>query len=141
MKKRNYEKFSLLFIFLFIVIFWEMLFVLFLFKSPLNKFREFSCVVFKDRILQIVVSDDDLRLIESNHKFFINDISYNYSVKNIERNVLRRNKKYYHFILIEHEKIDKLNSNETISIFIFDKKISAINMFKIIWKEDVDGET
>lgn len=138
MKLRKYERLNLLiFTIIFLLILEVVFFVIIFFrKTPI--YNKFSSVVVKDDIVSIIVSQDELKLFYDNKYIYVGDYRKVFKRVSITRNILKRNKKSYHEVLIKFSFDKKYKVNDIIEISVVRGKISSISIFKIIWKEDSD---
>lgn len=132
--KKNYEKNKLLIfscILLFIMIF---LFVLFLFDKKFVVYRNISGVVFSDNIVTFLVDDNELKLFIKNNVVYFFDKRKKFEIKQIDKNVLERNGKKYHYLYLKINIPKNYKVNDIFDISIVEKYKRYIEMFKIIWE-------
>lgn len=133
--KRKYEKnelivfFSILFFILIIIV------CLFLWYKKISIYKTFSGIVYKDNVLEVVVSVDDLKLFYKNEVIYIEDKSYKLDILKVDENILKREGKKYSSVFINVKFTDMYKLNDVITFSIREKGIRLIEIFKIIWEE------
>lgn len=133
--KRKYEKnelivfFSILFFILIIIV------CLFLWYKKISIYKTFSGIVYKDNVLEVVVSVDDLKLFYKNEVIYIEDKSYKLDILKVDENILKRGGKKYSSVFINVKFTDMYKLNDVITFSIREKGMRLIEIFKIIWEE------
>ena len=140
MKKKNYEQISLLILFIIITYIFFGVFLLSINNIKINTFKVFNGIVLKDDLLQLLVTTKELELFQDNKFIYIDNKKYEFKIREVNRDLVKRKEISYHSILIEWKYNNDLKVNDIVDFSIFYKKISLLEMFKIIWKEDLDGE-
>lgn len=125
--KNNYELFNKV-IYLIIMYFILLIIcVVLVFNIKISTYDIYSGVFIGDNILEVVT--DNKKIFDRNKTIFINNRKLIYKKILIEKDVLT--KKY--IITLKLNKT-KYKSNEIIFFSIFNKKISLVELFEIIWK-------
>ena len=133
--KKKYEKnelilfFSIMFFILIIIVF------IFLWYKKISVYKIFSGVVYKDNVLEVIVSEDDLKLFFKNNVIYIEDKSYKLDILKVNKNILKREEMKYSSVFINIEFTDMYKLNDVIMLSIRDKGVRLIEIFKIIWEE------
>lgn len=133
--KKKYEKnelilfFSIMFFILIIIVF------IFLWYKKISVYKIFSGVVYKDNVLEVIVSEDDLKLFYKNKVIYIEDKSYKLDILKVNKNILKREVMKYSSVFINIEFTDMYKLNDVIMLSIRDKGVRLIEIFKIIWEE------
>lgn len=133
--KKKYEKnelilfFSIMFFILIIIVF------IFLWYKKISVYKIFSGVVYKDNVLEVIVSEDDLKLFYKNKVIYIEDKSYKLDILKVNKNILKREEMKYSSVFINIEFTDMYKLNDVIMLSIRDKGVRLIEIFKIIWEE------
>ena len=133
--KKKYEKnelilfFSIMFFILIIIVF------IFLWYKKISVYKIFSGVVYKDNVLEVIVSEDDLKLFYKNKVIYIEDKSYKLDILKVNKNILKREEMKYSSVFINIEFTDMYKLNDVIILSIRDKGVRLIEIFKIIWEE------
>lgn len=133
--KKKYEKnelilfFSIMFFILIIIVF------IFLWYKKISVYKIFSGVVYKDNVLEVIVSEDDLKLFYKNKVIYIEDKSYKLDILKVNKNILKREGMKYSSVFINIEFTDMYKLNDVIMLSIRDKGVRLIEIFKIIWEE------
>lgn len=133
--KKIYEKDQLLLssIFLFLII--EVLFsFLFLFRN-FRTFQTFQGVVISESYIKSYLDSKALKQILSIQTIFIDNKKVSYEIIEIQKKVLRKNKKWYHEVLIRCKFSRKYHENDTLMITYQTKKEKIYTIFRSCWKE------
>lgn len=134
--KRNYEKNSLLIIMVFIfVIFLIMTIVIYLRKNY-RMYEKIEAVVITNNYVKSYIDSRMLEKLKSSSKFYIDNRIYNYKIIEINKNVMKKDNKKYHGILMEVKIPNKYKDNDTLVISVFGNKNKIYNMFKKCWESD-----
>lgn len=132
MKSRKYEQKGLLCCFIFILLFFITLFIIFLFYSKYYSYLKYNGILINKNIVLVLVEDDNLKYFYQN-KYIQDDANkYSYKVKQVTKNVLTKNKNFYHEVLLKINFSTNLYKDQDIIEFsIKKKKIHTYNIFKI----------
>lgn len=134
--KKNYEKWSLWIVLVIGTYLLLALFISFISFTKINTYKRFQGVSIKENMLEVVIPSKDLELFEDNSCLYIKNKKYKYTIKEVNRNMVKDG----HILLLEIKNIKNEKGKEIISFSIFHKKVKIRKMFEIIWKEDLDGE-
>lgn len=135
MKLRNYEKrCGILFL---IIIFFITIcgLVIYTFFFKVNSYYLIRGVVFKDDLLEVMVSDKELKMLYKNGYVYIKDKEYNYNISDIILNALERDENNYNIVYIEC-KLDNEKENDIVDLVFLDERVYLFKMFELIWKGD-----
>ena len=139
MNHKNYEKYYSLFILIsFIILLITFLFYLFL-NSTISKYLSIQGVFNDSNILEVFVLKSDYDLLCDNSTLYLDHKKYSYKLENISK--LSINGKKYYSVQLSIKGKTKYRVGDITSIRLFLKKEKFINIFKIIWKDDLDGKT
>lgn len=129
--KNNYENFIYIKYLLFIFILLECLVLFSLFNIKINKYKVLNGIVIDKNRVEIVIKHSDKKLFDSNKNIYIDNKKYSYNIDLITKNVVNN----YDSIIVEL-KTGKCKKNDVIKISILDYRVSLIDIFKVIWKEE-----
>lgn len=136
--KKRYEKNDLIVgssVVFFLIVF---LFLIFLIRNHVVLYEKFNGVVSKEDVLQLVLSDEELKLFYKNQVFYIEGKKKKYKILKIEEAVVKRKGDTYNQVFIETNISNMLKVNDVVEISIMKKNVKSINLFKIIWGGDLD---
>ena len=111
-----------------VVIVLFIIFIIIIFKVKIDTFHKINLIYTNNNIFQVIVNDKELSMIKNNNSIYINDRNYFYRIYKINRNIY---KNHYHEIFIKTNSKSKYKSLDVFNGYLFDKKISIIDMF---WK-------
>ena len=135
MKLRNYEKrCGILFLItiFFIAICGLVIYTVF-FK--VNSYYLIRGVVFKDDLLEVMVSDEELKILHKNGHLYIKDKEYDYNISDVILDALVRDKNNYNIVYIEC-KLDNEKENDIVDLVFLDERVYLFKIFELIWKGD-----
>lgn len=133
MKLKNYEK-TFLINFLSILIIIVFIVSLLLFKIKfIRTYSSISSTVVKNNLIYFLVDDKQLSYLHNNKYFIANGKKYLINIEQINKNVLKRNEKNYHSVLLKVNLNKKYKENDFIKILLFNKKIDVYSMIKTVW--------
>lgn len=135
MKLRNYEKrCGILFLItiFFIAICGLVIYTIF-FK--VNSYYLIRGVVFKDDLLQMMVSDKELKILYKNGHVYIKDKEYDYNISDVILNALVKDENNYNIVYIEC-KLDNEKENDIVDLVFLDERVYLFKIFELIWKGD-----
>ena len=136
MKSRKYERVDLLFFMIVFLLVLEVMFFVILFFRKIPIYNKYSSVVIKDNVVSVIVSQEELKLFYDNQYLFVGDSRKRFKRVRVTRNILKRNKKSYHEVLIKFSFDKKYKVNDVIEISVVRGRLRGVSIFKIIWKED-----
>lgn len=136
--KKRYEKKDLIVgssVVFFLIVF---LFLIFLIRNHVVLYEKFNGIVSKEDVLQLVLSDEELKLFYKNQVFYIEGKKKKYKILKIEEAVVKRKGDTYNQVFIETNISNMLKVNDVVEISIMKKSVKSVNLFKIIWGGDLD---
>lgn len=134
MRPKNYEK-TFLINFVSILIIIVFIISLFLFKIKFIRiYSPISSTVVKNNLIYFLADDKQLSYLHNNKYFIANGKKYLINIEQINKNVLKRNEKNYHSVLLKVNLNKKYKENDFIKILLFNKKIDAYSMIKTVWR-------
>lgn len=134
--KLKYEcnQFVISIIVIFIIM--ELYFIIYMYSNKVRIYKITNSVVKSDKLIELVVNDQELKSLSSYKYIYIDNKRYLKNQNSLTKNILRRNSKYYHQLVLELELEKKYKVNDVIMITIYDKKEKIISIFKTCWKEN-----
>ncbi len=134
MKYRDYEKLgSIYFLFgLFLVLFIVCIIISFR-VSIIKKYQMLSGVYVGKNQVMILVSSRELSWFYRNNWILIDGRRVSFTIDRLNKDMIKREGVEYHQLFLGVE-IDSYTENDSVSVFIFQKKISFRFMFFDIWK-------
>lgn len=134
MKYRDYEKLgSIYFLFgLFLVLFIVCIIISFR-VSIIKKYQMLSGVCVGKNQVMILVSSRELSWFYRNNWILIDGRRVSFTIDRLNKDMIKREGVEYHQLFLGVE-IDSYTENDSVSVFIFQKKISFRFMFFDIWK-------
>ena len=139
MNYSRYERFGLLIFFIIILILFEIIFIINIMREKNELYISFSGVVMKNNIGLFIVNDKDMKILYKNKYLYFNGKRIKYSIEKITKDVIKKDNNKYNEILINFKfSKKKYKDNDVINISIRNEKEPIINMFKIIWKGEIN---
>lgn len=112
------------------------IFIWFLFNTKFNIYKKFSGVVYKEGVIELIVSDEELKLFYKNVDVFINDKKEKIKIRNINKDILERNGVSYNQVFLEVSFTNMYKVNDVIEISVLSSRDKLIKIFKVIWEGD-----
>lgn len=135
MNYSKFERFGLLIFFIFILILFEIIFVINIMREKNEIYISFSGVVMKNNIGLFIINDKDMKILYKNKYLYFNGKRNKYSIEKITKNVIKKNNNKYNEVLLKFKfSKKKYKDNDVIDISIRRDKEPIIKMFKIIWR-------
>lgn len=133
MKLKNYEKtFLINFLSILIIIVFSVSLLLFKIKF-IRTYSSISSTVVKNNLIYFLADNKQLSYLHNNKYFIANGKKYLINIEQINKNVLKRNEKNYHSVLLKVNLNKKYKENDFIKILLFNKKIDVYSMIKTVW--------
>lgn len=127
--KNKYEDFKISIFLIIILLIMEAILIIILINNRLSIYYVFNGIIYKDKCIQIVVDDAELKIINSNKALYFKNKKHFYEVIDIDRDIINN----YNLISLKVNIDGRVN--DIVSISVFSNRIRVIEMFKIIWKE------
>ncbi len=134
--KKNYENNQLIISLSFIFLIISIVFMINLLTKNYRTFKNIDSIVISDKYLELIITDEDLKLLQESKSILIDNKKVRMSLINVERNVLKRNNISYHEVIIKTIFDKKYRENDYIKLTIYNKKEKIFNIFKTCWKEE-----
>lgn len=134
MNLKKYETKTLIFsvtICLFIIV---LLFMVRCQKRQIKTYIKLDGNIISSNLVSVMVTSSELKMIYKNKYLLIDQNKKLIKIRKIEKNILKREKTYYHQVFLDVSLNSKLKEGDFIDILLFDKKINVFSMIKIIWK-------
>lgn len=112
------------------------MFLWFLFNTKFYIYKKFSGVVYKEGVIELLLSNDELKLFYKNVGVFINNKKEKIKIRNINKNVLERKGVSYNQVFLNISFTDMYKVNDVIEISVLSSRDKLINIFKVIWEGD-----
>ena len=135
----KYEKFSII-IFLIIILFiFEIVFIISIINNKNELYVSYSGVVMKSNLGLFIINNNEMNILYKNRYLYFNGKRIKYSIEKITKDVIKKDNNKYNEILINFKfSKKKYKDNDVINISIRNEKEPIINMFKIIWKGEIN---
>ena len=130
--KKKYEKQEVLFIILFIT---YIIFIDIIFTKTYNKYILINTTVESNEIINMYISNKELKYLKANHYIYIKDKKYKRKIIEVNRNIIKKGKISYHEIKLNVNLEEKYKEKDNIKIKVFEKKEKLYKIFKSCWKE------
>lgn len=130
--KNKFEDFYLVILLIVITLVFECIFIITLFNKKINNYEIFNGIVIKDRLVEVLISDNDMTLFNSNSYIYYDNKRIEFEVEEVKRGIIKN----YNSVLIKCNTKNK-KVNDVFTFSIFEEKFAIIKIFKIIWKDDV----
>ena len=99
-------------------------------------YKMFSGVVYKNNVIELLLSDDELLLFYKNMNMFIDDNKVKIKIRKVESDVLQRGGVFYNQLFLNIKLNDTYKVNDVVKVSVVQKKMKIFNIFKIIWEGD-----
>ena len=133
--KKTYEKDELIIITTFVFLIVVLILLLNLFSIRYRTYKVVDAIVINDNHIEVILMEEEYKLLKNSHYLYIDNKRYKKEITSIEKNILKRNKKYYHEIILRVKLPNKYKDNDVLRITIYNNKEKVINIFKSCWKE------
>ncbi len=134
MNVRNYEKNSGV---LFLTMFFLLVIVImtiFSFYYKINDYYLIRGIVFKEDLIEIVLSNEEKKILYKNSFLYIDGKKYNYDIEKVINNALVKNEESYDIFYIKCDlKAEK--EGDVIDLVFMTNRIKLYEIFKLIWEE------
>lgn len=135
MRKKRYERTTLLFTGVFIFFFIELLFLVYLLNKKVQVYQTIQGVVSNNSIV-LFLTKEERDKIYANTFLYVDGKNEEYKILNDLGVVLEDKDKSYYQIELSISSIDHYKNNDSITMSIKDKKIKMIEIFHIILEGD-----
>lgn len=133
MKLKNYEKKSAVMFFVAILLFSILVLAIFTFFYKIPTYHLITGVVFKDDLIEVIVSDNELKQLYQNSTFYIDDEKYKYSIEEVVLKAMVKKHENYHIVYIGCLMRDE-RENDVVEFVLRDEKVKLFKMFEVIWR-------
>ena len=137
MNYSKYERFGIIIFFIIVLIVFEIVFIISIFKTKNEIYVNYSGVVMKNNLGVFIINNDQMNIIYKNRYLYFNGKRIKYSIEKITKDVIKKDNNKYNEVLLRFKfSKKKYKDNDVIDISIRRDKESIIKMFKIIWRGD-----
>lgn len=133
MKLKNYEKKGIIVFFIIILLLGVIALTIFTFIYKMPAYYSITGVIFKDDLIEVMITDEELKKIHNNGYFYIYDKKYKYDIKEVVNNALVQNSKNYNLTYIECL-LEKEKEKDVIEMVFKDKNVKLFKIFEVIWR-------
>lgn len=133
--KKNYEKFSLITFIVFIFIFIEFVIISTFYSKKYRDYKVLNMIVVTSNYTKAYLDTKNYDLIKSNKYLYVDNKRLRYEIIDVNRNILKQNKKWYHEVLFKIKLPKKYKDNDTVIISIYSHKEFLFNIFKKCWED------
>ena len=134
--KKNYEKYQLLFTSIFILFLIYVIFIDVLLHENIEKYIMISGRVFTSDVVEVIVTSHELKYLNANRYVYIKDKKYNKKIIEVNRNILKKDKKNYHDVKIEIKLKNNYKINDSVVLRVKENHEKIYNIFRSCWKEE-----
>ncbi len=134
--KKNYEKRQLIFSLSFLLFIGYLFFVSALFTFKFTKYILINGNVLSDEIVEVLVDNHELKYLKANRYVYVKDKKYKKEIIEVNRNVLKNNKKNYHQVKIKMKVDKKYKEFDNIVLKTIEKHEKLYKIFSSCWKEE-----
>ena len=134
MNVRNYEKNSGV---LFLTMFFLLVIVImtiFSFYYKINDYYLIRGIVFKEDLIEIVLSNEEKKILYKNSFLYIDGKKYNYDIEKVINNALVKNEESYDIFYIKCD-LKSEKEGDVIDLVFMTNRIKLYEIFKLIWEE------
>ena len=135
--KRIYEKDQLLIFTTFLFIILELFFFINFCFRDFRTFEMVQGIVVSDGYFKSYVDSKTIKKMKSIRRVYIDNKKYSFEIIDIERKVLKKDKRWYHEILVRCKFPKKYLENDAVTITYESNKKKLYYIFNSCWKEEV----
>ncbi len=132
MKLKNYEKKGTTVFFIIILLLGVLLLTIFTFFYKMPAYYAITGVVFKDDLIEVMITDEELKKLHNNRYLYIHDKKYKYNIKEVVEKALVQNNKNYNLIYIECL-LNEEKENDVIEMVFRNQNIKLFKIFEVMW--------
>lgn len=111
-------------------------FIYYLFNKKIFVYKIFSGVIYKDNVIELFLSDDELLLFYKNMNMFIDDNKVKIKIIKVENDILHRGGVFYNQLFLDVKLNNTYKVNDVVKVSVVRRKMKIFNIFKIIWEGD-----
>lgn len=135
--KKNYEKYECLIFVIIVFIVIESVICYLYFNNKYRTYLNITSIIVTDDYVKTYVDSKTLRKLNQSKYFYVDNKRLKYDVISIEKNIMKKNKDYFHEVMINFKIPKKYKDNDTINISIYSNKSAIYTIFKKCWESDV----
>ena len=125
---KNYEKRFLIIFGIILLYLTEIIFFSFLFYHKEYDYIKFNGIVKKQDLLIVMIEDYELKYFYQSRYMYINDDEFKFKIKQVDKNILIKNKIKYHYLIIKYDMNDNLIENDIVEFNLKKEKRRCIEM-------------
>lgn len=134
MKIRKYEKTFFIYFLTLVIILCFFIILFFCKFNCIKTYNHVSSTVIKNNLVYCLMSSKELKNVYRNKYLIIDNKKQLIKIENVDKDILKRNSKYYHGITFKVKLSKKYKENDVVEILLFDKKINIFSMIKMVWR-------
>ena len=136
MKIRNYENKNIIKILIINVLIFELITIIFLYKEKMYIYENIQGIVIKDNLVNLIITDKQNKILNKNSNLYLNGKKIKYKIIEDRGYVLKKDRIKYKNVLIRIKFNKKYKVNDSLNLIFKSKKITKIEIFKIVWEGD-----
>ena len=135
----KYERFGIIIFFIILLVIFEIVFIVSIIRNKNELYVSYSGVVAKSNMGLFIINNNEMNILYKNRYLYFNGKRIKYSIEKITKDVIKKDNNKYNEVLINFKFFKKkYKDNDAINISIRNEKEPIINMFKIIWKGEIN---
>lgn len=136
MKVRNYEKTSILYLFIIILFILEISGTIILCTMKQYSYNKISGIVANKNTLILMINDKEKKILYKNQTAYIDNKLKKYKIVENKGKLFSKNKTNYYEIIFNIDFSNKYKPNDVIELSIKNNKYHLIKIFNVIWGGD-----
>lgn len=139
MNYSKYERFSIIIFLIIVLVIFEIVFIISIINNKNELYVSYSGVVMKSNLGLFIINNNEMNILYKNRYLYFNGKRIKFSIEKITKDVIKKDNNKYNEVLINFKfSKKKYKDNDVINISIRNEKEPIINMFKIIWKGEIN---
>ena len=135
----KYERFSIIIFLIIVLVIFEIVFIISIINNKNELYVSYSGVVMKSNLGLFIINNNEMNILYKNRYLYFNGKRIKFSIEKITKDVIKKDNNKYNEVLINFKfSKKKYKDNDVINISIRNEKEPIINMFKIIWKGEIN---
>ena len=135
----KYERFSIIIFLIIVLVIFEIVFIISIINNKNELYVSYSGVVMKSNLGLFIINNNEMNILYKNRYLYFNGKRIKFSIEKITKDVIKKDNNKYNEVLINFKFFKKkYKDNDAINISIRNEKEPIINMFKIIWKGEIN---
>ncbi len=133
MKLANYEKKSIVSFSILLFLVGVLGLFIFTVSYKMPSYYLITGVVCKEDLIEVMVSDKELKQLYRSNFTYIDDKKYEYHIREVVREAIVKNKENYHIAYIECSIHDE-KENDIIDFSFQEKRVPLFRIFDVVWR-------